>query len=161
MADDVKSRARTALQDVLYARANGIEPPYPLALMNALLDALEAAEARELAIRSLCVDYTPDPGLATGEGPAVSLEERIAEVLRRAGVLVPNDFQYPYATYEQKINGVAAEVVKALGLTEERRVVTPQGTSRAVRPDEQLGDRLRDLGWWTESRSLTEWVRDA
>jgi hypothetical protein len=55
---------------------------------------------------------------------------------------------------------MANVVVEALGLTEERRVVTPQGTSRPLRDHEheqQIGDRLRALGWWIESRHLTEW----
>lgn len=55
---------------------------------------------------------------------------------------------------------MARAAIGALGLTEERRVVTPQGTSRAVRPDEVvLGERLRAMGWWIEARLLTGWER--
>lgn len=50
---------------------------------------------------------------------------------------------------------IAAE----LGLVEERRVVTPQGTSRKLRAEEQLGARVQELGWWIESRYLTGWGR--
>jgi hypothetical protein len=54
---------------------------------------------------------------------------------------------------------IANVVVEILGLTEERRVVTPQGTSREVRPGEVLGDRLRSLGWQISTRWLTGWER--
>lgn len=54
----------------------------------------------------------------------------------------------------------ADELVRELGLSQERRVMTPQGTSRPVGEHEQLGERLRSLGWWIESRWLIDWTRD-
>jgi hypothetical protein len=38
----------------------------------------------------------------------------IAQTLRCAGVLLPNNFE-DFRTYEQKIDGLAAEIDKALG----------------------------------------------
>ena len=65
-----------------------------------------------------------------------------------------------YMYYRRAATRALNTFASARGIVEERRVMTPQGTSRVLRPDEgDLGDRLRGLGWWIESRLVSGWVR--
>jgi hypothetical protein len=64
---------------------------------------------------------------------------------------------------EGKANGVRValrDTREALEATVVRRVCTPNGTTHRIRPDESLGQPLRDLGWWTETRRHSGWERD-
>src|ERR1700712_3132188 len=63
-------------------------------------------------------------------------------------------------TEEQHDEHLADTIMELPAARVEHRVMTPQGKSGNVRKGDELGNYLRNLGWWTESQLTLGWIRD-